>query len=260
MKVCKQCGQAVQDVETYCPRCGSGQLIPDTAQRNQQRTQQRVNPEQMGAAAPSQSRQPQQAPPGYRNPNSVPQQRPIQRPPQQGVMNQRPPQRVPQPGQTQQRPVQPPYQQQRQSQQPQQMQMDDYGFGAEQPVVKEKKRFGLGKKSKEQQAPIQQPQQVQQNQAPNQAYGMPYNTQPENIGYNSFSDETVTIKEWFIMLLKLLIPIYNIIFIIGAWKGKNVKPSMQNYIKVYVIMLAIGMVLGILFSVVITPLITSLMW
>lgn len=258
MKVCKQCGQSVQDVETYCPRCGSGQLIPDTAQRTQQRPQQpqqRARQDMGGMGAPSQARQPQQAPPGYRNPNSVNmnQQRPVQRPPQQ-----RPPQRPPQgqvPPQRQQN-----FQNQAPQQRPvQQVQQDDYGFGVQETpeVVQGKKKLGFGKKNKQQvQQPMQQP--VQQQAQPNQAYGMPYDTSMQGNVYGG--DETVTIKEWFIMLLKLMIPIYNIIFIIGAWKGKGVKPSMQNYIKVYTIMLGISLVLVILINVVIMPLILSMMW
>lgn len=264
MKVCKQCGQAVQDVETYCPRCGSGQLIADTTQRTQQRIQQpqqRVNQDQSRTGAPSQARQPQQAPPGYRNPNSIPQQRQVQRPPQsqQGRPQQRP-QQV-QTAQGQQRQAQPQYQNQQRASQNQQMQQDDYGFAPdmEQAHVKEKKKFGFGKKSKADK--VQQPQAVQQQAPVNQGQGAystpPYSTQN---GAGIVTDETVTLKEWFIMMLKLLIPIYNIIFIIGAWKGNNVKPSMQNYIKMYTILLGVGLLIGVLFWVALVPLITSLMW
>lgn len=31
MNTCKQCGQVVQELETFCPRCGSGQIIADSS-------------------------------------------------------------------------------------------------------------------------------------------------------------------------------------------------------------------------------------
>ena len=72
MKVCKNCGQSVQDIESFCPRCGSREFI--SGGQGGQRPPQRApyNPQNDGGAQPSQARTPQMAPPGYRHPNARP--------------------------------------------------------------------------------------------------------------------------------------------------------------------------------------------
>lgn len=304
MKVCKQCGQAVQDVETFCPRCGSGSLVADNAQRTAQRPVPRPQQPMNGAAAPNQARQPQPAPPGYRNPNAV------RQPPQAGQApgrpmqagQQRPVQPQGQPGQPQgqPRPVQPrpqgqpvPGMQQgqpqgayRQAPRPAQYggqpqgpqgqqgqpypnnmeahhqfnQSDEFGMGGPMNAEMEpkKKKFGFGKKKQQtnpnmvdptMQGGYAQPNAPQQAPQMGNSYGTPY--APGN--------DVVTIKEWLFTFLKLMIPIYNIIFIIQSWKGRNgVKESVSNYIKAYLIIMAISFALVMIISIGFGAVITSL--
>ena len=312
MKECRQCGQSVQDVETYCPRCGSGNLVQvQDASRQVSRPQPRPqqsfgNPQNQPN---NQYRQPQQAPPGFRNPNAVngrpPQ--PGQRPMQGKPMNngqQRPMQGQPMnngqmqgfnqgggqhgqmPGYGQQRPMsgQPNQMGQRPMQPPRnQMPGLDESFTEEE--APKKGLFGKGKKEKapkkvkepkaekpkklsrkekkaQQMAEMQQMQQMNEmngfNQAEDnrmnnrqhqgfapQSHNMPVNDF-ENSGVGNF-DEVVSVKEWFFMLLKMLIPIYNIIFLIRVLTGNtNSKQSMVNFMKLQAIMICIIIAFSVL--------------
>ena len=69
MKTCAECGQLVQDTETYCPRCSSDRLIQDKTVRP---------PVRPGPRAPGQVpvRPPVQPPQGYRSAGGPP--RPVQ--------------------------------------------------------------------------------------------------------------------------------------------------------------------------------------
>ena len=70
MKTCTSCRQSVQDTQTYCPRCGSGNFSMDrNAQMNNQMNQR--NPQQGNTNMP---RNPQQQPNGFRNPQGYGQQ------------------------------------------------------------------------------------------------------------------------------------------------------------------------------------------
>lgn len=78
MKVCKQCGQMVQDTEAFCPRCGSNKLVGDDGNRAMNRVPRVANRptqhtlgNQTQASEPNRVRQIQEAPAGYRNPNAI---------------------------------------------------------------------------------------------------------------------------------------------------------------------------------------------
>ena len=278
MKECRQCGQSVQDVETYCPRCGSGNLVQMQDINTRQPARPQPRPQQSFGNPQNQQnnqfRQPQQAPPGFRNPNAV-----NNRPPQPG---QRP--MNGQPNQMGQRPMQPPRNQP--------MGIDE-GFEAEAP---KKGLFGKGKKEKapkEPKAPkaekpkklsrkekkaqkLAEMQQMQEMQGMNgfddsarqeqvarqNAQARQFAPQSHNMNVNDFEtdavgnfDEVVSVKEWFFMLLKMLIPIYNIVFLIKVLTGNtNSKQSMVNFMKLQAIMIAItvgfalltGLLVGVL--------------
>lgn len=319
MKECRQCGQSVQDVETYCPRCGSGNLVQMQDINTRQPARPQPRPQQSFGNPQNQQnnqfRQPQQAPPGFRNPNAVnnrppqPGQRPMNgQPPMQGQPGQRPMNngqmqgfnqgnnqggQMPgygqrpmngQPNQMGQRPMQPPRNQP--------MGIDE-GFEAEAP---KKGLFGKGKKEKapkEPKAPkaekpkklsrkekkaqkLAEMQQMQEMQGMNgfddsarqeqvarqNAQARQFAPQSHNMNVNDFEtdavgnfDEVVSVKEWFFMLLKMLIPIYNIVFLIKVLTGNtNSKQSMVNFMKLQAIMIAItvgfslltGLLVGVL--------------
>lgn len=322
MKVCKKCGQSVQDVETYCPRCGSTNLVADAPQRAPIRPQQRPMPNQNqgapmgngnpsaprrapapnqmnngmggmpgGNGAPSQYRQPQQAPPGYRNPNAAPQTQPNRQPGQPGQPQQQQFRQQANPnmgnnnhGYTHGQPMpgqRPPVQ--RPQQAPYQSNLGNFNSEIDndndfEPVdTSKKKRFsgiGLGKgkqpndnsnqpkTSKFPKLSKNQPQDDTQSQAVNQqapnSFGVPYDTSNNSAMNMGFSSETVTMKEWLIMILKLLIPIYNIIFLIKAWKGIGVKPSMHTYLKLYTIILLVSLAIGLALSIISTVLLSMM--
>lgn len=237
MKICKQCGHQCQDTETFCPRCGCTTLASDGShkqprvQHKPPQAQQVEQPQfRQPSQEPSRARQTQQAPAGYRNPNAI---QPKPRPQQQAAQPQMASPQVRRPAQ--QRP-----------QQDQAPQANDFGFEA--PVEQEKKglkKFGFGKKGKASQAQPQmqtrmqgqpQPQMQQPKMQPQMQQNM--NTQQNyNPGYMGNGDDTVTVKEWLILFLRMLIPIYNLIYLFGASKGKHgVKPSMQSYCKIALIL------------------------
>ena len=69
-------------------------------------------------------------------------------------------------------------------------------------------------------------------------------------------DTVVSIKDWLILLVKMMIPILNIIVIIGAWTGKPMNESVRNYLKLYTFVLVIGVVAAFGLSTMITAALT----
>lgn len=59
-----------------------------------------------------------------------------------------------------------------------------------------------------------------------------------------------------ILLVKMMIPILNIIVIIGAWTGKPMNESVRNYLKLYTFVLVIGIVAAFGLSTMITAALT----
>jgi len=62
-------------------------------------------------------------------------------------------------------------------------------------------------------------------------------------------DQTVTVGEWFVTWLIMLIPIANIVMMFVWAFGSGTKPSKANFFKFALILLAISIVLGILLSI-----------
>ncbi len=61
-------------------------------------------------------------------------------------------------------------------------------------------------------------------------------------------DEQVTIGEWIITYLLMMIPIVNIVLIFIWAFGSGTKTSKANWAKATLIFMAVSVVLGILFS------------
>lgn len=286
MKVCKNCGQSVQDIESFCPRCGSREFI--SGGQGGQRPPQRApyNPQNDGGAQPSQARTPQMAPPGYRHPNARPntppqgqqpnrnvQQRPPQgQPPMGGPQGQqmRPPQGQPPMGGPQGQPMQGYPNQGPQGQPmnngypnmgPQNQFNNDFMNPNDQNMQPGKKGL-FGKKGNKPPKQPKAPKPPKQPKAPKQmgANGpMPGQMpgQPQQMDqFEGPMDTVVSIKDWLILLVKMMIPILNIIVIIGAWTGKPMNESVRNYLKLYTFVLVIGIVAAFGLSTMITAALT----
>ena len=326
MKVCKNCGQSVQDIESFCPRCGSREFI--SGGQGGQRPPQRApyNPQNDGGAQPSQARTPQMAPPGYRHPNARPntppqgqqpnrnvQQRPPQGQPPMGgpqVQQMRPPQGQPSMGGPQGQPMNNGYQNQGPQGQPMRGPQGQPPMGGPQgqppmggpqgqpmqgypnqgpqgqpmnngyPNMGPQNQFNndfmnpndqnmqpgkkglFGKKGNKPPKQLKAPKPPKQPKAPKQmgANGpMPGQMpgQPQQMDqFEGPMDTVVSIKDWLILLVKMMIPILNIIVIIGAWTGKPMNESVRNYLKLYTFVLVIGVVAAFGLSTMITAALT----
>lgn len=266
MQVCKQCGQAVQDVETYCPRCGSSQLAPDNSQRRQKPA---MNNHQKPTNIQPNGRVPQAAPPGYRNPNA-PRVKQMQRPPmphrqvQENVLkNQTQVQAQGQGNMTSK------------SLESQDIQ-NTFDFNNENQIEsstnngdavnKQKTRKGLFGKSNskaDKAKAAKHNKQEDNSQASNKVQNNVKLQAPSNLGKlngNSVNEDTVTFKEWIVLMIKLIIPFYNIFVIYKILHDGNVKQSMREYIKAMLIFTICSVVIGAFGSLVFGTIISNLLW
>jgi amino acid transporter len=62
-------------------------------------------------------------------------------------------------------------------------------------------------------------------------------------------NEIVTIGEWFITMLLMIIPLVNIILLFVWAFGSNMKISKSNWAKAQLIWMAIGFILSIIFVI-----------
>ena len=236
MQVCKQCGQAVQDVETYCPRCGSSQLIPDSTQRVQRPP---AMPNSQGIANNTVMRQPQPAPPGYRNPNVPNGARQMQRPP----MNNRQTAKNVGNGQTIN---------------------NGQTIGSGQNANMNKLNGGRAglQLNKATNKPVNNNPDIQQ---PNIGHNINQNQPFDSANFNEGSQSEqslndVTFKEWIILMIKMIIPFYNIYTVFHTIKGKDVKPSMREYMKAALVFALCSIVLSMALSLIFTTIISNLFW
>ncbi|MDR2889963.1 MAG: hypothetical protein LBV33_09045 [Lachnospiraceae bacterium] len=70
-------------------------------------------------------------------------------------------------------------------------------------------------------------------------------------------EQPVSIGEWVVTLLVMMVPCLNIIMLFVWAFGKDTKKSKANYCKVTLIFMAIGIVLSIILSSVITAALAS---
>jgi succinate dehydrogenase/fumarate reductase cytochrome b subunit len=84
---------------------------------------------------------------------------------------------------------------------------------------------------------------LETNQQPGTNYGAPYNQ-------NTAQSPVISIKEWMIMMLILIIPIVNIVMMF-VWAFGEGNPTKKNYFKASLIWGAIILVLYIIIFVVI---------
>lgn len=247
MQVCKQCGQAVQDVETYCPRCGSSQLAPDNSQRRQKPA---INNHQKPTNIQTNGRVPQAAPPGYRNPNA-PRVKQMQRPPM--------PHRQVQENQESMvaNQIRTPSNQMNDQPQNNMILESQVEQNTESIKNKQKTKKSLFGKSDSKEKKIKAPKDTAQKN----------NAKLQNTANNSramnpdlISEETVTFKEWIVLMIKLIIPFYNIFVIYKILHDGNVKQSMREYVKAMLIFTICSVVIGAFGSLVFGTIISNLLW
>ena len=82
---------------------------------------------------------------------------------------------------------------------------------------------------------------------PNQAYQNGYVQQPYPV---QGGEEPMSVGEWMITMLLMILPCINIIMLFVWAFGSGSKQSKSNFAKAYLIWLAIGIVLSILFSLI----------
>jgi membrane protein YdbS with pleckstrin-like domain len=61
--------------------------------------------------------------------------------------------------------------------------------------------------------------------------------------------EVVSVKEWLITIVVMLIPIVNIVMMFVWAYGKNTHPSKANFFKAQLIMMAVFFVLGLVLAI-----------
>ena len=217
MQVCPRCGNVEQDGAKSCSRCHYN--FPQSAVKANQ---------------------------GNKVPNTGRVQNNT-RAPQRPANNQENPQQVKQPIQNNRRPAGNPV-------------ANQGGQQARQPQVKKPQQGGKpiqGNPAGKVQNPAMpagkaiSPQQKKrmQNPPPVQNQPAPQQTQQEFV---ETVPEFVSVKDWLILMLKLLIPVYNIITIVKLWKASNVTPIQSNYIKAYVIYFGIAFGVSLILSLILT--------
>ena len=262
MKQCRTCGTKLPDNVVTCTRCGSNDLV--TVGQSQQGGMRPQGQQMQGGMRP----QGQQMQGGMR-----PQGQQGMRPQGQQMGGMRP-----QPGQQMQggmrpqgqqnggmRPQQPGQQMGGMRPQGQQNNGFDNGYGqnqnqmnndyglpndfdingdAEVDLSKKKKGlFGKGNKA--------------QNNNNNTGFGMteqqnPMQSAPNdmNVAMQAGGYPVITVGQWVIMFIQLIIPIWNIIFIVKTLTNKHENPTKQNYLKAYLIIFVISMIFVVIINAV----------
>ncbi|GAA0085327.1 hypothetical protein ACH36K_09005 [Clostridium sp. MB05] len=83
------------------------------------------------------------------------------------------------------------------------------------------------------------------------------NNTNNDINYDKYS-QPMTLKDWIITLLLMLIPIANIVLMFVWAFGSNVNKSKKTYFQATLIMIAIGIVFWIIFgSIIIAAILSS---
>lgn len=216
MKICVRCGKELQDNEQFCSLCGGNKFRA------------KVQEQPNNQAQPVRKSQPRQMQPQV----SMPQQQ-IGMPQQQmNMQNQQqamPQQQMPQQGKKFKSRAEKKAQMQQEIAMMKQMQQQNMANGV-------------------------QGQQPQQQQRPMKHRQVPMQNQGQQT-YNEFSDDDIydmTVKDWIIVQLFLLIPIYNIIYVIKGIKDYNIPDYKRNFLKAYGIYYLSALVLSIIIALIMT--------
>lgn len=108
------------------------------------------------------------------------------------------------------------------------------------------------------QQPNNQPNSPPNNQPYNQPNNQPYN-QPYPPNYNGPQLEPpLTLGNWIIIMLLMIIPCVNIILLFIWAFGHNVITSKKNYARAMLIFMAVGFVFSLIFSSIIFSMLNSI--
>lgn len=90
-------------------------------------------------------------------------------------------------------------------------------------------------------------------QQPQQNYNQPYQ-QP----YGVQNEQPMSLGDWIVTLLIMMIPCVNIIMMFVWAFGSNVNTSKKNYFRASLIFAAVGLVLGLILSSIISSMMSNL--
>ena len=76
--------------------------------------------------------------------------------------------------------------------------------------------------------------------------------EPQQNEFMEPAPEFITVKDWLILMIKLIVPIYNIITIVKIWKSSAITPIKSNYIKAYVIYFGITFGVSLVLALILT--------
>lgn len=221
MKICTRCGQVAQDNEAFCNRCGGTKFTQQAAQKPQQPRRPQPQQQQM-QRAPQQNQQQMTNTARPQRPNMPNMQN---QPGQQGMQNQN-----------------------MNNMQNQQVAQNQNMNSMEQGAVNTKKP-GIFQSRKDKKAQMEQEmammKQMQQarnqgQQIPNQQVQNNNYAQPNiNMGYQQNQsnfielDMEMSVKDWVITLLMLVVPIWNIVYIVKNMNNPSIPLYKQNFLKAY---------------------------
>ena len=263
MKVCSRCKQQLNDTDMSCPRCGSKSFMP-------------MQPNNMYQQSPQQNWQQGQPQQMQQSMNNMNQQQAWQNQPMQNQPMQN------QPGWNGQQQYQQQYNQNVNNQQPNIMRpnMQAPGNNMGQPIPNEpdplamtaknkKKLFGKDKTPQQQMAqqqiygaPTQQgnPNAINNQQTYNQqtynqqAYGTPQQPygQPNTVDPLQVNATDMTVSDWIKTMLIMLVPIYNLVFIVKGMNNVNYPMYKRNYFKAYLIYFLASFGISLIFALLVT--------
>ena len=226
MKVCVRCNTPLKQGETFCSKCGGNQFRDVQPQQNQGHVQINKQPQQQAPNMYNQNMQMQ----GQYNPNMQGQYNPNMQ--MQGQYNQ--PNRGPapvRPGMNQvQQPVEPaPKKKLFKSKAEKQAEMQAEMARMKQMQAQRQQGQQYGQPQQQYGQPQQQYGQPQQQYGqPQQQYG-----QQSNNSFSELPNTEMTVKDWIITLLYLLIPIWNIIYIVKNMNNPVMGEYKRNFLKAY---------------------------
>lgn len=91
-------------------------------------------------------------------------------------------------------------------------------------------------------------------------YQPPVNPTSYQPPVNPQLEEPVSVSEWFLSTLLMVVPIVNIVMVFVWAFGGGSKKSKSNYFKAYLIWIAIGVVIGIIATILLTTVFSSVLY
>lgn len=104
-----------------------------------------------------------------------------------------------------------------------------------------------------QQTPVKPPVKPRINQRPNQTQvnytqQSQFNQENENRFVDTPINNDISVKDWLVIFIMTIIPIWNIIYIVKNIKNTDTNPCKSNYLKAYAIYYGIAFVLSLIIA------------